>query len=267
MSSTPRRALRRCAAVLAGLAAALCLSSQTPDRGRPYTVALFDQAPFYSSRDDRGIDRELVAELRRRSGCPLSVHVMTRSRALRLLESGAVDIALSQFNAGRLTAFSDFIPYYGERFFLLVGNAARATSVADFADRPNLRLGLIRGGAYGAKANEFVQAMVAANRVSFASRYGLLFDAMAAGQIQGMIVTPADLSQRGRMGPEAQATIIDFDDEPVKRGILLSRRSMSEPTRRAWRALVEGVLADGAMQRIYDKFFGEDLSRRLAGRP
>jgi polar amino acid transport system substrate-binding protein len=99
-----------------------------PDCSRPFTLALHDHGLLYSADTDTGIDRDFAEELIRRSGCKISVSVMSRARIWQLIESGALDFSLSGIANAERNRFASFAWYFSNKYYLLVRKDAACTS-------------------------------------------------------------------------------------------------------------------------------------------
>ncbi len=60
-----------------------------PDCSRPFTLALHNHGLLYSDDTDTGIDKDFTDKLIRRSGCQISVSLISRARIWQLIESAA----------------------------------------------------------------------------------------------------------------------------------------------------------------------------------
>jgi polar amino acid transport system substrate-binding protein len=259
------RPITRCLAALVFLLAGMgpAAAAQGPDCARPLSLALHDHGLLYSQRTGEGIDKDVADELIRRSGCKLSVTVMPRARIWQLIESGALDFSLSGISNEAREKFADFGWYFSNRYYLLVRRDAGVNTVADFETRPSLRLGVIRSFRYSATANRLVDRLDAERRVSYSTTLDPLYDILLDNRVQAMIIEPFDYPavEAGKL--REQTVIVEIDDPPVRHGLIMSRKSLDAAQRQAWRALVDGMRADGTTQRIFEKYFSPALARTM----
>ncbi len=239
------------------------LAVDRPDCGRPLSLALHDHGLLYTSQTGQGIDKDFADELIRRSGCRVSVVVMPRARIWQLIESGALDFSLSGITNASRDRFAGFAWYFANPYYLLVRNDAGVRHLSDFENSPALRLGAIRSFRYSPSANRLVDRLHADGRVSYATRLDPLFQVLLNNAVQAMIVEPFDdpVVQRGPL--REQTTKLAFDDPPVPHGLIMSKKSLSPVQQQAWRALVDGMRADGTVQRIFERYFNPELARSL----
>jgi polar amino acid transport system substrate-binding protein len=252
--------------LLLWLATAVCrpaIAADMPACDRPLSLALHDHGLLYSNQTGEGIDKDVADELIRRSGCKFIVTVMPRARIWQLIESGALDFSLSGISNEARDRFAGFAWYFSNKYYLLVRKDAGVRRLADFESGAALRLGVIRGFRYSATANRLVDRLDGERRVSHSTSLGPLYEVLLDNRVQAMIIEPFDYPALENTKLREQTTIMEFDDPPVPHGLIMSKKSLSAPQQQAWRALIDGMRADGTMQRIFEKYFARDLARAM----
>ncbi len=258
---------------LLALMVALCQSgwvgtvlAATPaiaDCSRPYTLALHDHGLLYSADTDTGIDKDVADELVRRSGCKVTVTLMPRARIWQLIESGALDFSLSGITNTARDKFAGFAWYFSNKYYLLVRNDSAVRNLASFEKNASLQLGVIRSFRYSESANQLVDKLQDANRVSQAGGLAPLYQTLLSGGIQGMIIEPFDFPALEEKKIRERTAILEFNDPPVLHGLIMSKKSLSAAQQEQWRAVINTMRADGTMQRIFEKYFKPDLAAAL----
>lgn len=256
---------RSCAAMLIFLCvfAAAGASPPAADPSRAYTLALHDHGLLYSAATDSGIDKDVSDELIRRSGSKVTVSLMQRSRIWQLIESGALDFSLSGIANDERNRFAGFAWYFSDKYYLLVRNDAGVRDVRGFERDSRLQLGVIRSFRYSPSANRLVDALQQANRLSQAGGLEPLYEALQEGRVQGMIIEPFDFPALEEKKIRAMSTIIEFSDPSVPHGLIMSKKSLSAAEQERWRALVDGMRADGTMLGIFEKYFPPELAKAM----
>lgn len=234
-----------------------------PDCSRPFTLALHDHGLLYSGDTDTGIDKDVADELIRRSGCKVTTSVMPRARIWQLIESGALDFSLSGISNAERDKFAGFAWYFSNKYYLLVSKNAGVRNQQDFEQNGKLQLGIIRSFRYSPSANRLVDKLQAADRVTQAGGLAPLYQTLMANHIQGMIIEPFDYPTLEEKKIRDISTIIEFNDPPVPHGLIMSKKSLSPVEQEKWRALVNGMRADGTMRRIFEKYFKPDLAAAM----
>lgn len=238
-------------------------ASAAPDCSRPLSLALHDHGLLYSADTSTGIDKDLARELIRRSGCKVHISLLPRARIWQLIESGALDFSLSGISNAQRDKFAGFAWCFANPYYLLVRRDSAVQQLEDFERNPQLQLGVIRSFRYSEGANRLVDRLTAQQRVTQSSGLAALFTALAAGQIQAMIIEPFDYPTLDSARIRETTRIIEFGDPPVPHGLIMSRASLSEAEQAQWRALVVEMRRDGTMQRIFEKYFKPDLARAM----
>lgn len=239
------------------------LAAGGPDCARPMTLALHDHGLLYSSVTGAGIDKDFADELIKRSGCKITVTVMPRARIWQLIESGALDFSLSGISNAAREKFAGFAWYFSNKYYLLVRKDAKVRQLADFENNPRLQLGAIRGFRYSEHANRLVDKLHEERRISYSSGLDPLYQVLAMNRIQGMIIEPFDYSQVAGGSIRDLTAILDTNDASVPHGLIMSKKSVAPAEQGKWRALVDGMRADGSTLRIFEKYFEPDLARAM----
>lgn len=264
LSRAGRRALvalgLSCLAVGAWAQAAL---PAKPDCSRPLSLGLHDHGLLYSAETSEGIDKDFADELARRSGCRFHVSLLPRARIWQLIESGALDFSLSGISNPQREKFASFAWYFSNKYYLLVRRDSGVQRIEDFESNPRLQLGVIRAFRYSDSANRLVDQLDAQQRLTLSSGLPALFNALVAGQIQGMVIEPFDYPTLGTARIRELSQILEFGDKAVPHGLIMSRASLSEAEQAKWRALVDGMRRDGTVLRIFEKYFKPDLARTM----
>jgi len=234
-----------------------------PDCSRPLSLALHEHGLLYSSQTGEGIDKDLADELARRSGCKLSIKVMPRARIWQLIESGSLDFSLSGITNEERDRFAGFAWYESNKYYLLVRKDAGVKTIGEFERNPRLMLGVIRSFRYNPDANRLLDALNGSARVSFATSLDPLYQVLLDNRVQAMIIEPFDYPTIETAAIRAQTAILEFEDPAVLHGLIMSKKSLSPAQQQAWRTLVDGMRADGTVQRIFEKYFSPELARAL----
>lgn len=234
-----------------------------PDCSRSYTLALHDHGLLYSADTDAGIDKDFAEELIRRSRCKVTVSLMSRARIWQLVESGALDFSLSGISSPERRRFASFAWYFSNKYYLLVRRDAEMRRLDEFEHSSTFRLGVIRSFRYSESANRLVDKLSAANRITQAGGLDPLYQALLANRIQGMIMEPFDYPVVEEKHIRDVTAIIEFNDPSIPHGLIMSNKALSAAERDKWRALVDGMRADGTVRRIFEKYFSPALAASM----
>lgn len=255
-----RRSVCGLALVLCGLASAVAAG---PDCSRPFTLALHDHGLLYSADTGTGIDKDFSDELIRRSGCRISVSLMSRARIWQLIESGALDFSLSGIANTERNRFAAFAWYFSNKYYLLVRKDAGVQQLADFEHSAQFQLGVIRSFRYSESANRLVDQLLATGRVSQASGLAPLYQTLLLNRIQGVIIEPFDYPALEEKKIRDITTVIEFNDPAVPHGLIMSKKALPAAEQDKWRTLVNDMRADGTVRRIFEKYFKPNLAAAM----
>jgi polar amino acid transport system substrate-binding protein len=238
-------------------------AARLPDCSRPLSLGLHEHGLLYTGQTGEGIDKDVADEMARRSGCRLTLTVLPRARIWQLIESGALDFTLSGIANPQRDRFAAFAWYVSNKYYLLVRRDAAVPSVAQFRRHRALKLGLIRSFRYGALANQFVDAMEAEERITYAGSLDPLYTILLDDGIQAMIIEPFDFPAIAGAQLKAQTMILEFGDAPVPHGLVMSRKSLPPAQIAAWHDVIQSMRTDGTILRIFEKYFPAELARQM----
>ena len=227
------------------------------------TLALHQHGLLYSANTDTGIDKDFAEELIRRSGCRVSVTVLPRARIWQLIESGALDFSLSGITNPERDRFAAFAWYFSNKYYLLVRKDANVQRLEEFERNAKLQLGVIRGFRYSRNANRMVDRLHEVQRVSYAAGLDPLYEVLMTNRVQAMIIEPFDYPEIESARIKDATRIIEFNDDAVPHGLIMSRNSISAAEQEKWRALVTAMRADGTVLRIFQKYFPRELAQTM----
>jgi polar amino acid transport system substrate-binding protein len=244
-------------------ASAASAPAAAPDCTRPLSLGLHEHGMLYSSRTGEGIDKDIAEEMIRRSGCRIQLTVMPRARIWQLLESGTLDFSLSAISDEARERFAAFAWYDANKYYLLVRRDAHVQTIEEFRRNDALKVGVIRSFRYSPRANQFVDRLDGAQRVTYASGFDPLYQILTENLIQGMIVEPFDYPTIETSRLRELTIILEFDDAAIPHGLVMSKKSISPEQQQAWRELILAMRADGTMRRIFEKYLAPDLARAM----
>jgi polar amino acid transport system substrate-binding protein len=239
------------------------MAAEGPSCIRPMTLGLHDHGLLYSAETGEGIDKDIADELARRSGCKINMSLMPRARIWQLIESGALDFSLSGITNEERDRFAGFAWYFSNKYYLLVRKDVGITRLSEFESNPKLQLGAIRSFRYSKNANVLVDKLDEQHRITYATTLAPLYKILGNNQIQGMIIEPFDYPALEVKTINNLATIWEFEDEPVKHGLIMSKKALSLVEQEKWRALMNRMRADGTVLRIFEKYFKPSLARSM----
>ena len=262
-----------------GITAALVLVcagawAQAPSCGS-YHVAFYETGLLYfkGRRDEYvGIDRAVLDEVARRTGCTFEGFMDSRVRTWTALSNGQLDMTVSGIETPQRRAFAIFIPYVlNNRNYLIARNAlaSRIKSMQDFWNDRSLRLGIVKGFVHGETLDTWIAMLKAEGRVDEVSDLELLAKVFAAGRVDALLTQPAvwpPLLERNHLNGKVQKIDVAPRDSAVL-CLVLSRRRVAEGDVERIRLAIEDMRKDGSLEAIFKHYVGADMAKLLAGRP
>lgn len=234
----------------------------------PATAGVSDLG--YSSYLDNGAIRgsniDVLNALQKRSGCKLTVRWYPRSRLYAQFFSQQLDVTGASLRTAERDRYGTWLPYTYTHFELVLLNreAGKFRSLAEFVERSTARLNITRGISYSAQTQAQLDRLQQLGRLEYVNDYSVVFRKIQAGRAEGTLA-PATihlLNQR-RFGMVGQMSVISVTESPrMMVGLYVSHKVAPEVLQRYADAL-RSIVADGTMQKFYERYLGADATRRL----
>ncbi|WP_457393465.1 substrate-binding periplasmic protein [Roseateles sp. P5_E1] len=241
----------------------------------PYQVAFYETGLLHfknAAGDYVGIDRDVVEEVSRRTGCSLVRVMESRVRTWTALAGGTLDMTVSGIETPERQRFAHFVPYVlNNRNYLIVRNELAATTktMDEFRARKFLRLGVVKGFVHGATLDPWIEALRREGRIDEVSDLEVLARVFAVGRVDAFLSQPvvwAPLLTRNQLDGKVQ--ILDFapQDNAVL-GLVLSRQRVAAIDVDKMRNAIEMMRTDGTLETIFARYVDRPTARALAARP
>jgi len=214
-----------------------------------------------------GIDRDLLDEMIRRSGCRFTTAVYARARTWHDLETGDLDMASAAAETPERDKFAWFAFYMiGKEYLILMSDRTNKVRSMDdlLADR-SLRLGVVRSFVHGDYFDRYLAELRAQGRVVEVIDQDALYFGLQQHQFDAILGLPFVYPFYFRKYDlDGQVQLHDLDPTPgLKHGIVMSNKRFSELEARRWRALIDGIRADGTLARIVRRYLDVENTRRI----
>lgn len=236
----------------------------------PYQLAYFEFGSVYYKNekgDYVGIDKDVVEELARRSGCVLNGFLDSRVRTWAHLADGALDMSVSAIPTPEREKFAVFIPYYQSRNYVLMRKdaASSPTSLRDFLDNPQLRLAVVKSFKHGATLDAWIEQLRAQQRVDDYADIELAARALAFRRADAILSQPVvwePLIKRNQL--EGKLVFHDWaSTDRVLGALVLSKSRVPAADIQRIRKHIEAMRADGSLERIYTRHVPKDIVQQL----
>ncbi|WP_343632500.1 transporter substrate-binding domain-containing protein [Roseateles sp.] len=232
----------------------------------PYSVGLYEYSSLYY-RDARGqwagIDKDVVDELIRRTGCRLQPRTESRVRIWAQIASGQIDMTVSALPTKERALLVEFIPYIESRQYVLMKPALAAaltTPAAFLADRAR-RVIVVRGYVFTPTVEDWITRMRVQGRVVEAPDQPTALRVFKAGRADALVLGAHSLATARRADPAfGEFTALSYAPQERSIGALaLSRQRIAQEDRDRMHHAIDEMQRDGTLEAIKKRHLG-DLS-------
>lgn len=233
----------------------------------PYDVTYYEYGSFYfrsSTGEFTGIDKFLIEELAKRSGCVLNGVLDSRARTWARLEEGKLAITVSAIDTPERQKFAEFIPYFKGRNYVLVKTThdSDALSPALFEANPKLRLAVVKSFKHGPAADAWI------DRLRSKARVDEYPDAEVVARIVAIGRADAFLSEVGVWEPLLRHSGLEnsvkpqdwFPNDGFAAGLAVSRTRVLPQDAKRLRASLQDMRRDGTLLKIFLRFLDAETA-------
>lgn len=235
-----------------------------------YSAALYEHGALYRKEADgkwSGIDKDILDEVSRRSGCVFHTFLDSRVRIWARLEQGTLDMTVSGIPTPEREKFAQFIPYLGSRNYLLMQKsvAQRVQTASGFAADPTLKIGVVKSFKHGAFYDAWLEPLRAQGRVYEAADLSAVLNLFKIGRVQAMIALPTSWAAYVKQEKmEDKIRILDpAQKNDVIGALVISRQRVPQHAFEAMRKAVREMREDGTLKAIYARHVGPDMAAEL----
>lgn len=235
---------------------------------KPISIAFFDFGFLYFEQDGqgRGIDKDLVDELAKRTGCKFSTQTMPRARVWADLASGELDMSLSGVQSPDRDRFAWFAPYsYFKNFAVIrTSTATTVSSAEDFMAQGSLQFGVVRGFVHQPAQEKWLEQLRSSQRVQESASISMLFEKLKLGRIDGLFALPVvyrKILQEMKMQDEVVIRDWTPKDKASLGCLVMAKSRFSQAEAVRWRNVVLAIRTDGTLERIYARYLSPAEAR------
>jgi polar amino acid transport system substrate-binding protein len=235
-----------------------------------YSAAYYEHGALYHKEADGswvGIDKDVLDEVAKRSGCVFHTFLDSRIRIWARLEQGTLDISMSGIATPDREKFVQFLTYMGTRNYLLVHRRvpARLHSASAFAADPSLKLAVVKSFRHGAFFDAWLEPLRAQGRVYETADLSAALNLLKIGRVQAMVALPTSwvtFVKQEKMTD--QVRVLDLAQKnDVIGGLILSRQRVPPHAVEAMRKALREMRDDGTLKAIFTRHVGTELANEL----
>ena len=264
------RDYRKVNLVLLTLFCALTQVSQAHESCGTIHLAYYELGALYYKTPDgsyAGIDKDVVEELARRSGCHFETVLESRVRIWAQMKNNSLDMSVSGIPTPEREQFASFIPYFSTRNYVLLHKdvSVQAHSMAGFLANSDLKIGVVKSFHHGAQLDEFLEKLWAQKRVYEAADFDTLIRLLLARRIDAVLALPTSWEPLLKSDHAAKhIMVLDWlPQDSIIHGLIVSKARISKPRLDLLRKAIHGMSDDGSLEQIFARHVGPKLAREL----
>lgn len=270
-----RLLIPRCVQLLA--LAVICLTTSRSWAGpvdcgsKPISLAYFDFGFHYFEKDGKasGINKDLVDELVKRTGCQFTEYLMPRARVWADMTSGKLDMTVTGVQTPEREKFAWFAPTDITKNHAVISSKAASTvrNADDFLKQGHFIFGVVRGFKHGEEHDKWLDQMRQAKRVEESASTSVVMEKLKLGRIDGMF-GQAVVYRKTMKDLNVEGEVVIQDWYPADKGVIgnlmLAKTRFSEGEAERWRKLVREIRDDGTLGRIFARYVSTDEVKMMS---
>jgi polar amino acid transport system substrate-binding protein len=226
-------------------------------------------ALYYRGPDGRwtGIDKDVVDELARRTGCRFHTTLESRVRIWSQLASGKLDMSVSGIATPEREKFAQFIPYFTTRNYLLQPRSLppEAATPEGFLAQASYKVAVVKAFKHGGDYDLWIDKLRAQGRVYEAADFRAVVQLLKIGRVQAILALPTSwVPLLQEEGLSDKVRVLDWSPRnSVPHGLILSRARIPEETVGRLAKAIQAMHDDGTLLAIFRRHIGAELAREL----
>lgn len=237
---------------------------------KPIRVGQFKLGFRYYVEDgqEKGMNKDILDELRKRTGCSFVSQEMPFARIWADLGSGDLDMTLSGIRSPERDKTLWCAPSIATKNMAVIrtASAGAVKNAEDFLANGKLIFGVVRGYTHGAEQDKFLEKMRQAQRVEESASVDILFEKLKLGRVDGIFAFPFVYRKwLPELKIEKETAIQDW--APKDKGIIgctmFNKLRFSEEEATRWRKLIDDMRKDGTLKRIFIRYVTAEEADRM----
>jgi polar amino acid transport system substrate-binding protein len=249
------------AGILLGLSGAPASAGQVDCGTTPIRVAQYSLGLRYyvEGGQEKGINKDILDELRKRTGCTFVVQEMPFARIWADLNSGNLDISMSGVWSSEREKTLWCAQTITSRWYALLRteSASSVRSAEEFLANKKLIFGVVRGFTHGVGHDKWLAKMRQEGRVEESATIDLLAEKLKKGRVDGMLSLPyVYRKQLPELQMERHVLIQDWalDEKEIVGCMMMTKSRFSETEVSKWKQIIRQMHGDGTLKRIYSRY-------------
>lgn len=235
------------------------------------TVAFYEHGVLYyrtPAVEWTGIDKDVIDELGRRSGCRFHPVLESRIRIWSMLASGNLDMSVSGIATPERQKISRFISYFSTRNYVLFSKdlPTTAQSLEGFLDDKRYQVAVVRGFKHGQEYDEWLDKLRLQGRVVDAADFNAVIRLLKIGRVHAALALPTSwvpILKQEHMTESVKVMDLSSKTKLIYAGLILSRQRIPESTAVLMEKTIREMREDGTLESIFKRHIGADLAHDM----
>lgn len=236
----------------------------------PYRVAYYEYGSLYfqtMAGTYQGIDKDVMNELARRTGCKFNTFLDSRVRTWTDLAAGNLDMTVSGIKTPEREQYAIFVPYLKSRNLLLVRDDLNPPvhSIADFVQNDKLRLAVVKSFQHGGEMDGLVAALKAQGRVDEYADAQTTARVVSLGRAQAFLAEPVawqPLIEKNALERKL-VYLEDTKGESYIAGLVLSKNRVKAADVQKMKLAIDAMRDDGTLLKIYRNYVALEIAAKV----
>lgn len=209
-----------------------------------------------------GVYPELLRSVGLKEGCVFDLSVVPRARLDLLFESGRADLLIPASRSPARDESGIFVPLVQSRAMLISVASDRLVvrSAQELIDRPEIKVGLVRGFDFGPGYQALVKELTRQGRVVLDVDAASIARTLQSGAIDMTIMAPSILVGAMQADPKAAGLLEKLRSEPIDElpwgdsGAYISK-NVGEADKATLKEMLERAGKSGAVWKAFQRFY------------
>ncbi len=235
------------------------------DIDRAITVAYYNSGYLYNEKDEEGINKDIIDELSRRMGIAFDERVMPRARINSMIAEGSLPMSVSAVMTPERERYSYFIPCFAQKNHALVEADIGLSTEAELLERPDIKVGIIRGYYYGEHYAKLIEKLKEKRMIVEAIDTESLYKMLKDGWIQVTFNIASSYLYYFDALDIQNISVMDWapDEAPLLRCLTLSKRYFIAEDAERFKTAIAEMQEDGTLCEIFHQYMPEDEAKRM----
>lgn len=216
-----------------------------------------------------GIDKDVIDELARRTGCKFQTFLDSRVRIWTTLANGTLAMSVSGIANPERERFARFVPYFTTHNYILLRKevASEVRGLDDFVARTDYKVAVVKSFHHGPTLDLWLERLRVQGRVFEAGDFNTVQRLFQVGRVQAIIALGTSWAAIARRADMRELfTVRDWaPDDAIVHNLILSRKLVPEATVGRFSLAIRAMREDGTLKKIYQRHVGPELAAALLG--